>query len=231
MVNAPEGLNQIFFRRLDIYIEREKERGACFRKIQKKSEPTLPFALKCISGRSKNNPKLLLHLYVMTDNLSVLTGAIEFLPFDDSLANDIPSTLFKLQSTSWVKGQICFFGFETAKPVKRKPEAITYNIRGLGACREDLWPLIFKLGKHSVPQTPPAVLEGPQLRRPRSRWSLIRVSGYVEANLAASADDFHAASSQLLAATIHYFTLFMSRLLGWRHNDLRAWKRDFLASG
>ena len=46
---------------------------------------------------------LLLHLYVKTDNLSVLTGAIEFLPFDDSLSNDFLSTLFKLQSTSGVK--------------------------------------------------------------------------------------------------------------------------------
>ena len=36
-----------------------------------------------------------------TDDLT-LTGAIEFLPFDDSLSNDFLSTLFKLQSTSGV---------------------------------------------------------------------------------------------------------------------------------
>ena len=46
---------------------------------------------------------LLLHLYVKTDNLPVLAGTIEFLPFDDSLTSDFPSNLFKLQSTSGVK--------------------------------------------------------------------------------------------------------------------------------
>ena len=47
---------------------------------------------------------LLLHLYVKTDNLPVLKGAIEFLPLlIYSLSNNSPSALFKLQSTTGVK--------------------------------------------------------------------------------------------------------------------------------
>ena len=127
IVNAPEGLNQFFLGRL--YIEREpgtcerererprfgkirnlarerereREKGARFGKIQKKSEPTLPFALKRVGGRSKNNPKW--HLFVNCSSISMLrqtfwqplTRALEFLPFDDSLSSDFLSTLFKLQ--------------------------------------------------------------------------------------------------------------------------------------
>ena len=124
MVNAPEGLNNFFFRKVRIYIEsleparerksgrvsekfgtfqeRERERAG-FGKIRKKSEPTLPFALKRVGGRSKNNPKW--HLFVNCSSISMLTQtfwqpltrAIEFLPFDDSLSSDFLSTLFKLQ--------------------------------------------------------------------------------------------------------------------------------------
>ena len=83
--------------------EREREKGAGFGKSRKKSEPTLPFALKRVGGRSKNNPKW--HLFVNCSSISMLTQtfwqpltrAIEFLPFDDSLSSDFLSTLFKLQ--------------------------------------------------------------------------------------------------------------------------------------
>ena len=85
MVNVPEGSN--FFYRKVRERERDGGRSENFGKILKKSigdrerewgwkklEPTLPFALKHVGGRSENNPKW--HLFVTCSSISMLRQTI-----------------------------------------------------------------------------------------------------------------------------------------------------------